>query len=100
LQWAREAFNAFFVDPPTTVNLYLSQPNYIETTLKSSGQHMGQLQQIDKYLVKERPTTFAQCIEWARLQYELDYVNEIKQLLFNLPKDQVCQLPIVPLTLK
>lgn len=53
---------------------------------------MGQLQQIDKYLVKERPTTFAQCIEWARLQYELDYVNEIKQLLFNLPKDQVCSL--------
>ena len=53
---------------------------------------MGQLQQIEKYLVKERPTTFAQCIEWARLQYEQDYVNEIKQLLFNLPKDQVCLL--------
>jgi len=89
IQWSREAFNALFVDPPTTVNLYLSQPNYIETTLKSSGQHHDQLKQIEKYLVKGRPTSFAQCIEWARMQYETDYTNEIKQLLFNLPKDQV-----------
>ncbi|NXD32169.1 UBA1 enzyme, partial [Spelaeornis formosus] len=89
IQWAREAFDALFVNPPTTVNLYLSQPNFVETTLKSSGQHHDQLKQIEKYLVKERPTTFAQCIEWARLQFEQDYVNEIKQLLFNLPKDQV-----------
>lgn len=88
-QWAREAFDALYVNPPTTVNLYLSQPNFVETTLKSSGQHHDQLKQIEKYLVKERPTTFSQCIEWARLQFEQDYVNEIKQLLFNLPKDQV-----------
>ena len=33
--------------------------------------------------------SFEECIMWARLQYELDYVNEIRQLLFNLPKDQV-----------
>ena len=89
VQWAREAFDALYVNPPTTVNLYLSQPNFVETTLKSSGQHHDQLKQIEKYLVKERPTTFTQCIEWARLQFESDYVNEIKQLLFNLPKDQV-----------
>ena len=89
VQWAREAFDALYVNPPTTVNLYLSQPNFVETTLKSSGQHHDQLKQIEKYLVKERPTTFTQCIEWARLQFESDYVNEIKQLLFNLPKDQI-----------
>ena len=89
IQWAREAFDSLFVNPPTTVNLFLSQPDFVETTLKSSGQHHDQLKQIEKYLVKERPTTFAQCIEWARMQYENDYVNEIKQLLFNLPKDQV-----------
>ncbi|ORY32545.1 putative ubiquitin activating enzyme [Naematelia encephala] len=89
IQWAREAFDALYVNPPTTVNLYLSQPNFVEMTLKSSGQHHEQLKQIEKYLVKERPTSFSQCIEWARMQYETDYVNEIKQLLYNLPKDQV-----------
>jgi ubiquitin-activating enzyme E1 len=61
----------------------------VETTLKSSGQHHDQLKQIEKYLVKDRPTSFAECIQWARMQYETDYGNEIKQLLFNLPKDQV-----------
>lgn len=89
IQWAREAFDALYVNPPTTVNLYLSQPNFVETTLKSSGQHHEQLKQVEKYLVKERPRSFEECIAWARLQYEQDYVNEIKQLLFNLPKDQI-----------
>jgi ubiquitin-activating enzyme E1 len=88
IQWAREAFDALFVNPLQTVNLYLSQPNFIETTLKSSGQHHDQLKQIERYLVT-RPTTFTECIQWARLQFENDYVNEIRQLLFNLPKDQV-----------
>ncbi|WVQ99264.1 hypothetical protein IAU59_006396 [Kwoniella sp. CBS 9459] len=89
IQWSREAFDALFVNPPTTVNLYLSQPNFVETTLKSSGQHHDQLKQIEKYLKTDRPMSFDDCIRWARLQYEKDYVNEIKQLLFNLPKDQV-----------
>ncbi|WVF71622.1 hypothetical protein IAT40_006430 [Kwoniella sp. CBS 6097] len=89
IQWSREAFDALFVNPPTTVNLYLSQPNFVETTLKSSGQHHDQLKQIEKYLKADRPMSFDDCIRWARLQYEKDYVNEIKQLLFNLPKDQV-----------
>ncbi|RXK40091.1 ubiquitin-activating enzyme E1 [Tremella mesenterica] len=89
IQWAREAFDALFVNPPTTVNLYLSQPNYVETTLKSSGQHYDQLKMIERFLLKERPRSFEECIVWARLQYETDYANEIKQLLYNLPKDQV-----------
>lgn len=88
IQWAREAFDALFVNPPQTVNLYLSQPNFVETTLKSSGQHHEQLKQIERYLVN-RPTTFAECIQWARLQFQNDYINDISQLLYNLPKDQV-----------
>lgn len=32
--------------------------------------------------------SFEECVMWARLQFENDYVNEIRQLLFNLPKDQ------------
>ncbi|BEJ01563.1 hypothetical protein CcaverHIS631_0602450 [Cutaneotrichosporon cavernicola] len=88
IQWAREAFDALFVNPPTTVNLYLSQPNFVETTLKSSGQHHEQLKQIERYLV-QRPTTFAECVQWARLQYQNSYDNDISQLLYNLPKDQV-----------
>lgn len=88
IQWAREAFDSLFVNPPQTVNLYLSQPNFVETTLKSSGQHHEQLKQIQRFLV-DRPTKFSECVQWARLQFQDNYSNEISQLLFNLPKDQV-----------
>lgn len=88
IQWAREKFDEFFVNPPTNVNLYLSAPNFVEQ-LKASGQQLDQLKTVRKYLVTERPRSFEECIEWARLKFEDDYVNEIKQLLYNLPKDQV-----------
>ncbi|RSH82231.1 hypothetical protein EHS25_005941 [Saitozyma podzolica] len=86
IQWAREAFDALFVNPPTTVNLYLSQPNFVETTLKSSGQHHDQLKQIEKYLVKERPMSFEECVMWARLQFENDYVNSNGTPFWSGPK--------------
>ncbi|KAJ9113011.1 hypothetical protein QFC22_006107 [Naganishia vaughanmartiniae] len=88
IQWAREKFDEFFVNPPTNVNLYLSAPNFVQQ-LKASGQPLEQLKTIRKYLVADRPRSFEECIEWARLKFEDDYVNEIKQLLYNLPKDQI-----------
>ncbi|KAJ9096313.1 hypothetical protein QFC20_006451 [Naganishia adeliensis] len=88
IQWAREKFDEFFVNPPTNVNLYLSSPNFVEQ-LKASGQQLDQLKTVRKYLVQDRPRSFEECIEWARLKFEEDYVNEIKQLLYNLPKDQL-----------
>jgi ubiquitin-activating enzyme E1 len=88
-QWSREMFDALFVNPANNVNLYLTQPNFVETTLKSSGQQYEQLKTIQNYLVTKRPRSFEECIEWARLQFEENYANEIKQLLYNLPKDQV-----------
>jgi hypothetical protein len=69
------------------VNAYLSEPNYLESTLKYSGQQKEQIEQILSYLVTNKPLTFDECIIWARLQFEEKYGNEIKQLLFSLPKD-------------
>ncbi|CED85480.1 ubiquitin activating enzyme [Phaffia rhodozyma] len=89
IEWARERFNALFVDPATNVNLYLSQPNFVETTLKNSGQHNEQLNQIQEYLVKDKPLSFEECVRWARLKFENDYGSEIKQLLYSMPKDAV-----------
>jgi ubiquitin-activating enzyme E1 len=89
LQWARERFNALFVDPPTNVNLYLSQPNFVETTLKHSGQTNEQLNHIHEYLVAAKPISFEECVAWARLKFEHDYASEIKQLLTSMPKDAV-----------
>ena len=78
-----------FVKPAQSVNAYLSEPNYLESTLKYSGQQKEQIDQIVSFLVTNKPLTFEECIDWARLQFERDYNNDIRQLLFSLPKDAV-----------
>ncbi|KAK1748782.1 hypothetical protein QTG54_000721 [Skeletonema marinoi] len=44
---------------------------------------------IRKTLVDERPTSFEDCVVWARLKFETLFNNQIRQLLFNFPEDQV-----------
>lgn len=82
-------FDSLFVKPIQSVNSFLSEPNYLETTLKYSGQQKEQVEQIVSFLVTNKPLTLEECIVWARLQFERDYYNEIRQLLFSLPKDAV-----------
>lgn len=87
IAWAKEKFHQYFVGPPETVNLYLSQPNYIEQTLKQSGNEIPTLKSILDFLVLEKPLSFDDCIIWARQQFEKEYNNAIQQLLYNFPKD-------------
>lgn len=87
IAWAKEKFHQYFVGPPETVNLYLSQPNYIEKTLKQSGNEIPTLESIRNFLVTEKPLSFDDCIVWARQQFEKEYNNAIQQLLYNFPKD-------------
>ena len=47
------------------------------------------LESVKKALVDERPKDFLACITWARLHFEEQYNNQIQQLLFNFPPDQV-----------
>ena len=87
IAWSRELFESYFVKPAETVNLYLSQPNYIETTLKQAGNEKATLVTIRDYLVTDKPLSFEDCVIWARLQFENQYNNAIQQLLYNFPKD-------------
>ncbi|EGO01702.1 hypothetical protein SERLA73DRAFT_103641 [Serpula lacrymans var. lacrymans S7.3] len=89
IEWSRQEFTNMFVRPAESVNQYLSEPNFLETTLKYSGQQKEQIEQIVSYLVTNKPLTFEECIVWARLQFEEKYNNAIRQLLYSLPKDAV-----------
>jgi ubiquitin-activating enzyme E1 len=89
IEWSRPEFDNLFVRPPSAVNAYLSEPNYLETTLKHSGQSTEQAGQLVSYLVTQKPLTFEECIVWARHQFEERFNNTIRQLLFSLPKDAV-----------
>ena len=87
IAWAKEKFHQYFVGPPETVNLYLTQSNYVEQTLKQQGNEIPTLQSIKDYLATEKPSDVTDCIEWARKRFESEYNNDIQQLLYNFPKD-------------
>ncbi|TID13264.1 hypothetical protein CANINC_004950 [Pichia inconspicua] len=89
IAWAKSLFQGFFADAPENVNLYLTQPNFVETTLEQSGDIKSILETINQYLTTDKPYTFEDCIKWARLQFEQKFANDIKQLLYNFPKDAV-----------
>jgi ubiquitin-activating enzyme E1 len=89
IQWARDLFEGFFKQPAENVNLYLSQPNFVEATLKQAGNQKEVLESVHDYLVTKKPLSFTECIEWARLKFEEYYNNNIQQLLFNFPNDSV-----------
>lgn len=87
IAWAKEKFQQYYVGPPETVNLYLTQTDYIGTTLKQSGNEIPTLESIRDYLVTDKPSNFDDCIIWARKRFEKEYNNDIQQLLYNFPKD-------------
>ncbi|KAA8570690.1 hypothetical protein EYC84_000088 [Monilinia fructicola] len=88
IAWSRELFEHYFVKPAETVNLYLTQPNYLGTTLKQGGQEKATLETILDFLVEDKPLSVEDCIKWARIQFEKkQYNNNIQQLLYNFPKD-------------
>lgn len=89
IAWARELFETSFVKSAETANLYLSQPNYLETTLKQGGNEKATLETIRDFLVTDKPLSFEDCIIWARMLFEKQYNNAIQQLLYNFPKDSV-----------
>ncbi|CUM64267.1 uncharacterized protein PRCAT00001864001 [Priceomyces carsonii] len=86
IAWAKSLFQGYFADSPETVNLYLSQPNYVEQTLKQTADIKGTLENISD-LLNHRPYSFDDCIKWARLEFEKKFNHDILQLLYNFPED-------------
>lgn len=88
IAWARDLFQSLFVGPAETVNAYLSQPDFLEK-LPQTGNQKQSLEFLRDFLVTNKPTTFEDCIAWARTQFEVQYNNAIAQLLYNFPRDSV-----------
>ncbi|XP_014678413.1 PREDICTED: ubiquitin-like modifier-activating enzyme 1 Y [Priapulus caudatus] len=89
LQWARDMFEGLFTQPAETVQAYLLDPKFMERTMKQQGmQPIETLEVLKRALIDDRPSTFEDCIAWARLQFQEHYYNTITQLLYNFPPDQ------------
>lgn len=87
IAWAKDLFHTYFVAPAEVANLYLTQPGYVESALKQTGSEKQTFVSIKEFLVTEKPNDFDDCIVWARKQFEQQYNNAIRQLLYNFPKD-------------
>lgn len=89
LQWARDEFEGLFKLGPEQVQQYLTDPGFMDRTLKMAGnQPVEMLEMVKRFLVAERPNNFADCVKWARLHWQEQYDNQIRQLLFNFPPNR------------
>lgn len=89
LQWARDQFEGIFLQPVETAKQFMTDPRFLERTLKLQGaQPLETLEAVRSVVVDQVPGCFADCIAWARNLFQANYVNQIKQLLFNFPPDQ------------
>lgn len=90
IQWARDKFEGFFTNDVMDAAKFLADENYLTNLLtKQNVATLEALQSIKKLLIDERPADFFDCIKWARCRFEELFTNQIKQLLFNFPPDQV-----------
>ncbi|GLD46156.1 ubiquitin-like modifier-activating enzyme 1 [Lates japonicus] len=90
LQWARDEFEGLFKQPPENSIQYLTDPKFMERTLKLPGaQPVEVLEAVYKSLVTDCPHSWADCVAWARNHWQCQYSNNIRQLLHNFPPDQL-----------
>lgn len=90
LQWARDQFEGFFKQPMENAAQYISDSKFMERIMKLGGnQPLETLESVKKVLVEDKPNSFENCVVWARNMWQENYSNQIKQLLFNFPANQV-----------
>lgn len=83
-------FEGLFRQSAESAAQYLVDPKFIERTLKLAGsQPLETLEAVKRSLVEERPMNFEECVDWARQHWQEQYHNQIKQLLFNFPPEQM-----------
>ncbi|KAI1294860.1 Ubiquitin-like modifier-activating enzyme 1 [Halotydeus destructor] len=90
LQWARDEFEGLFSQSALNAALYLESTEEFNKVLKMPGtQPIEVIESVKRVLVDEKPASFEDCVKWARLRWEEQFNNQIQQLLYNFPEDQV-----------
>ena len=88
IAWAKDKFQAAFVSQPSDVNAYLHNADFLESLEKDPGQKPVVFQSVIEGLGR-RPRSAEDCVQWARRRFEELFVNNILQLLHNLPLDKL-----------
>lgn len=89
LQWARDWFEGAFKQAPEDAKAYLEADDFLAQLQAQQNTKLETLRRVRESLVESRPSTFADCVAWARLRFQESFHNSIAQLLHNFPVDQV-----------
>ncbi|EQC27114.1 ubiquitin-activating enzyme E1 [Saprolegnia diclina VS20] len=87
LQWARDWFEGTFFQSPSDVNAYVSTPDFV-AKLHAQNASAETFARLSSSL-QAAPTSYDDCVAYARLEFEELFANSLKQLLHNFPLDQV-----------
>eukprot|EP01087_Luapelamoeba_hula_P012828 TRINITY_DN3622_c0_g1_i1.p1 TRINITY_DN3622_c0_g1~~TRINITY_DN3622_c0_g1_i1.p1 ORF type:complete len:1066 (-),score=192.27 TRINITY_DN3622_c0_g1_i1:111-3308(-) len=90
IQWARDKFETNYNLQPTEHNKIVDDVKDFIQKLRETGggDRLVRATKAVKY-IENRPQNFDDCISWARITFEKNYPNKIKQLLHSFPLDQV-----------
>ncbi|VEL14038.1 unnamed protein product [Protopolystoma xenopodis] len=72
LQWARDLFEGLFTQQSRALYSYMTESTkFLDSILSGPGsQPLESLEQLKDNLLERRPTSFQDCVVWARLQWE------------------------------
>jgi ubiquitin-activating enzyme E1 len=88
IQWARDFFEGTFTQTAMDANQYLTNPDFLAQLDAQQNTKIDTLERLKDSLVDNLPTSFAECVQWARLRFEHLFLATTAQLLHNFPKDQ------------
>lgn len=91
LQWARDYFEGEFRTAAEDSNTFLSKRQEFVDELRRQGPGtmLTTLEIINSCLLVDRPQSVQDCVEWARRVFERLFNADIRQLLYNFPRDNV-----------
>lgn len=89
IQWARDTFEGFFSTSVFHISKYMSDKNYVYDLLEHNRSQAKEIMESIEQGFKTKPNDFMDCVKWARDQFEELFANQIKQLLYNFPPDQI-----------
>ncbi|CAK6952509.1 ubiquitin-like modifier-activating enzyme 1 [Scomber scombrus] len=95
LQWARDRFEGMFKQTPENVNLFLREPGFVERTLGHRDAEALEVlggvwsSMVDMNTGGKHPTSWEDCVNWARCKWETLYNDDVRQLLHCFSPEQV-----------
>ena len=89
LTFARSEFEGLLEKTPADANAYLENPEKFvhDVTHSSDAAAKENLKGVVDALITDRCSTFEECIRWARLKFQAQFHDRIKQLTYTFPED-------------